>query len=94
MNNAVHRAALRAGCSARQAQVLATWVDAETLDDTADQLGISQRAVLQHLRAARHRFNVAHNGKLVAVVLIAAQTRSFTAAGRSSRVDGKASATA
>jgi DNA-binding CsgD family transcriptional regulator len=89
VNTAVRRAAIRAGCTNRQAQVLATWVDAETIDDAADQLGISQRAVLYHLRAARHHMNVAHNGTLVAAVLLVAQTRSSTAAGRSSRVDEK-----
>lgn len=58
-------AAHKAGCSRREAEVIATWITAETLDDAAAQLGVSQRAVLHHLRSARRRLNVAHNGELV-----------------------------
>jgi DNA-binding CsgD family transcriptional regulator len=83
VNEAVYLAAIDAGCSQRQAEVLATWVDSETLDDTAAKLGISQRAVLKHLREARHRLNVPHNGKLVAAVLQSvAHIRTPTAATR------------
>jgi DNA-binding CsgD family transcriptional regulator len=61
--------------------VLATWVDSQGIDDTAQLLGISNRRVLQHLRQARHLLNVPHNGKLVAVVLSGGvYTRTFVAA--------------
>jgi DNA-binding CsgD family transcriptional regulator len=81
VNDPVFNAALRAGCTRRQAEVLATYVDAETIDDAAEKLGISARAVLQHLRLARLRLNVAHNTQLaVAVLLTPADIRSTTAA--------------
>lgn len=80
MNTAVYQAALRAGCTRRQSDVIATWVEAETLEDTAEQLGISNRAVLQHLRAARRRLNVPHNGTLILAVANPVYLRSNTAA--------------
>lgn len=77
---AVFDAAFTAGCSKRQAEVIATWLISETLDDAAATLGISQRAVLQHLRLARGRLNVAHNGLLIWTIATPAHMRSGYAA--------------
>jgi DNA-binding CsgD family transcriptional regulator len=69
MNQAVFRAARRAGCSAREAEAIATYVDSETLEDAADRLGISARWLLKLLRKARGRVDAPHNVALVAAVL-------------------------
>lgn len=69
MNDDVYRGAIKAGCTQREAEVLATYVESETIEDAADRLGITSRTVTLRLGAARRRLRAAHTPALVAIVI-------------------------
>lgn len=69
MNLAVFQAARQAGCSTRQAEILATYVTCETTADAARELRISEQTVKNHLAAIRRRFDVAHTAGAVAMLV-------------------------
>lgn len=74
MNNAVRQAALRAGCTRRESEAIATYADSETLDDAAESLGISTRWLLELLRRARGRVDAPHNVAFMAALVVDIRT--------------------
>lgn len=66
MNTAVYWAARNAGCSAREAEVVATYVVSESAYDTALKLQTTTQVVRNYLARARQRTNTPHNAALVA----------------------------
>lgn len=57
MNDALYVAALRAGCTQRQSELLATLVVSEKLSDAATKVGMSENTAKNHLAAIRKRFD-------------------------------------
>lgn len=70
MNDQLFRAARRAGCSQGEAEIIAAYVGAETLEAAAYELGITRRTALRRLASARRRMNVAHTSALIASVML------------------------
>lgn len=68
VNEQLFRAARRAGCSRNEAEIIAAYVGAETLEAAAVELNITKRTALRRLAAARRRMNVAHTSALVALL--------------------------
>ena len=69
MNAAVFSAARLAGCSTREAEVLATYVVSENARDAARKLGLSEQTVKNHLSAVRQRFGAPHTIAVVVKLL-------------------------
>lgn len=53
-------AAIRAGCSHRQAQVLVAYAEGQKLGDAARHLGIAESTAKNHMTAVRRRLGVPH----------------------------------
>lgn len=66
MNVILFSAARLAGCTTREAEVLATYVESENARETARKLRLSEQTVKNHLSAVRQRFNAPHT---IAVVV-------------------------
>jgi DNA-binding CsgD family transcriptional regulator len=83
LNQALFQAARQAGCTAREAEVLATYVESQTIMDTAIKLQTSERAVAASLARARKRVKAPHVAALVVAILSArrAGIDRFIAAG-------------
>lgn len=71
MNSAVYTAAIREGCTRREAEVLATLVESRKAADAARKLGIAESTVKNHLVAVRRRFDAPHTLAVVARLLSA-----------------------
>lgn len=69
MNHAVYAAALRAGCTRRQAQTIATYVETDKLSIAAKQLGITRHTAQDHLSEVYARLDVPHAAAAVARLL-------------------------
>lgn len=66
MNEVVYRAAREHGCSRREAEVIATYVESASAKATAKTLDISAHTVHVHLLSVRRRLNVKHTSAAVA----------------------------
>lgn len=66
MNFAIFAAARHAGCTTRQAEVLATYVESETVVETAKKLNIAEQTVKIHLADVRLLLKAPHNAGAVA----------------------------
>lgn len=75
VNAAVFEAARRAGCSVRQAEVLAVYVESETVQDASAKLGIAEQTAKIHLSDVRKLLKVPHTAAAVAK-LVSAPIRS------------------
>lgn len=69
MNDALYIAALRAGCTQRQSEVLATLVVSPKLADAAFHLGMAESTAKGHLAAIRLKFDAPHTLAVVARLL-------------------------
>lgn len=69
MNAAVYEAAIRAGCSRRQSELLATIVESRKLSEAAAKLGMAESTAKNHLVAVRQRLKVHHNAAVIAKIL-------------------------
>jgi DNA-binding CsgD family transcriptional regulator len=66
VNDAVFVAALRAGCPKREAEVLAMYVEHDSAEDVARELGVATTTVTGHLGRAKRRLNVRHTAGVIA----------------------------
>lgn len=66
---AVFNGARRRGCSVREAEVLATYVESDKYEDTAFQLGVSRQTVKNTLIKIYRKLDVPHAAAAVARVL-------------------------
>ena len=69
MNADVYNGARRAGCSPREAEVLAVYVESEKWAAAARELGISESTAKNTMTKMFRRLNVAHAAAAVARVL-------------------------
>lgn len=69
VNKALYDAARRAGCTKRQAQTLAVYVESEKIQVAADELGITTHTAQDHLSQVYARLDVAHAAAAVARLL-------------------------
>lgn len=69
MNLAVYEAAKKAGCTKRQAQVLATYVESDKLAVAAYRLGITHHTAEGHLSRVYDRLDVPHAAAAIARLL-------------------------
>lgn len=66
MNAAVFQSARANGCTPREAEVLATYVESDSLKMTARAMGISTQTVKNHLVRVHRRFGVRHTAAVIA----------------------------
>jgi DNA-binding CsgD family transcriptional regulator len=69
VNQAVFDAALRHGCTRRQAELLAVLVVSSKVRDAAVTLGMSESTAKNHLSAIRRRFDAPNTLAVVAKML-------------------------
>lgn len=69
VNQAVFMAAIRAGCTRRQAETIAWYVEMQKLSAAAAQMGITESTAQDHLAAVYHRLHVHHAAAAVARLL-------------------------
>jgi DNA-binding NarL/FixJ family response regulator len=69
VNEAVYDAARRAGCTDRQAKVLAVYVESEKIAVAANTLGIQTKTASDHLVRVYRRLKVRHAAAAVARLL-------------------------
>jgi hypothetical protein len=72
MNTAVYDAAVRAGCTERQAETLAIYVVSSKLSVAAHKLGIADKTAEDRLGRVYRRLEVRHAAAAVAKLLTAA----------------------
>lgn len=66
VNERVYRAARKRGAGDREAMVIATYVEFESLAATARELGIAEHTARIHLMNLRRRLGVSHTAAAVA----------------------------
>lgn len=69
MNAALYQAAIRAGCTRRQAELLAVVVVSDKLADAAATLHMSESTAKTHLAAVRQKFDAPSTLAVVAKLL-------------------------
>src|SRR5688572_14969842 len=65
----VYQAARKAGCTDREAQVLAAYVQSNKVYDAAKKLGMSEQTAKNHLHAIRRRLGVPSTRQVLARLL-------------------------
>lgn len=71
-NLALYQAARKAGCSKREAEVLAVYVESPNLDAAASSLGISPQTAKNHMHAIHRKLGLRHTSAVVARILASA----------------------
>jgi DNA-binding CsgD family transcriptional regulator len=66
VNEKLYRAGRKRGLSDREAEVLATYVEHDSIAETAHELGITAHTARIHLMHVRTRLNVRHTAAAVA----------------------------
>jgi DNA-binding CsgD family transcriptional regulator len=66
LNTAAYQAARRAGCTAREAEVLATYVESEKMATAAKKIGISEQTAKNAMSHALQRLAAPHAAAAVA----------------------------
>lgn len=69
MNTAVFQGARRHGCSVREAELLAVYVESEKMEAAAQVLGISKNTAKNHMSSIYLRLAVPHAAAAIAKVL-------------------------
>jgi hypothetical protein len=69
VNTAVYQAALAAGCTDRQAEFLAVYVESDKLSDAAAKLGIREQSARVMSARIQRRLNAPHLAAVIARLL-------------------------
>lgn len=69
MSSPIYAAAIRAGCTHRQAQLLAVYVVSEKLADAALELDMAESTAKNHMTAIRRKLHAPHAAAVIARLL-------------------------